>query len=65
MEITGKGRGTDAHHLGYISRILVSLRVLMTKHHHFSGQIILYGAFEEIIKETLPLNFCFFALDSR
>ena len=44
----------DARRLGYKLRILVSLRVLMTKHHHFSRQSILYGALEEVImKETL------------
>lgn len=29
--------------------ILVPLRVLRTKHHHFSGQSIVLGALEEII----------------
>ena len=36
--------------------------MLMTKRHQFSCQIILQGAFEEIIKQTLLFNFCFPAL---
>ena len=36
--------------------------MLMTKRRQFSCQIILQGALEEIIKQTLLFNFCFPAL---
>ena len=56
--------GGTLHEMAGISRILVSLRVLMTiRITNFRCQIILQGALEEMImKETLSLNLCFLGL---